>query len=82
MKTVRIQPIRVPASAHAVNSKSRVVFLRKQKPIGVNPFQEPINCHKVRFFNNDGEYSPLARWRSILNECRRQHCREVLRPSD
>jgi len=74
-----VEPFRAPPSSDTLDCKSGVVFASEGQPVGVYPFQQPIDCHKVRLLQDDRVHFSFSRSDRVrvLGEGRGKHGGEV-----
>lgn len=70
-----------PARSNTVNSFSRVVLLPEKYPIGIDPFEQPINGNKVHLLDDNRVHLSLTRhgmFSGVFGERGVEHCGKIL----
>lgn len=75
--SLRAQPTHTPASTNTLHGRPWVVLFLEQKPVGVDPFEQPVNSDKISLLHDDRVNFTFPRWH-CLGKCRREHGSEVL----
>ena len=78
-----VKPFHTPPSSDTLDCKSGIIFTSKGQPVGVYPFQQPIDCHEVRLFQDHCVYFSFSGPYGvrIFGEGRGKHGGEVFGPS-